>query len=792
MERETAKTYLREGNKLKRLGKLKEAIASYRQAIKINPYFCWSYHYLGEALAKNGILDEAIVSFLRAIEINPNLAWSHYELGEVFASKGEFDTAIVNYHRACEMEPDFQRFYKGLERAISQYRVDTINQKRLGNLDKAIAGYRKVIEIKPLIDDYCQLGVLLVETKQQWNEALLCYEKLLEVQPWNGHQVKPFLSLGVALVKAGKLQKVIDSYHNVFQKNIENLFYYWQIGAHLANLGFLTEAVRFFEEFPKPQLPKQEKKELLKASGDISKYDLIWDWFNSNNSQDQEFDLDIDIDGLKLEGNQVNEHFQNKKISVFFLPHLTEKEKILLRELGVSVEYMNVMRKEEKGVENVYLNLFKNENSSNNSGYIQRNVLYPLRRFRCWHRINNPVEFPHTIAEFKYLYCLDPTSGKIVRSNESFFWGSSIVYRFQGREIFYIIVGGWSGDKISLYIPRFNVAIYYTDWDVPTTNVQIFQDFQCLIVTYFKDVLKYLNSSNSRKLTSCIGFINNLGHYFWQDLNGIYYSYKNHLLENIDNFAVGDYEKMELISVMPEIPDSKILKVLKMSESEKFQFFLKNNCFCFRITEHFISSECMNRVQKVAWDKCSADLRTILTGIKENQESFPLLWINVRSHNKSWISQEKGYAKIINKLSDSFPNLGIVFDGWVDCNEVVENIQKQLKANIKIYNTLGCPLHESISWGYYIDAYIAVVGSGLTVTSWVNDKPGVTYANKGHLVQKRFWSQVKEKAIAPHFLEPEDIVDIGTSGWSNYELDWQVIYKKTLPILQQIKQKNNN
>ncbi|NEP08502.1 MAG: tetratricopeptide repeat protein [Okeania sp. SIO2G4] len=37
MERETANIYLKEGNKLKRLGKLKEAIASYRQAIKINP-----------------------------------------------------------------------------------------------------------------------------------------------------------------------------------------------------------------------------------------------------------------------------------------------------------------------------------------------------------------------------------------------------------------------------------------------------------------------------------------------------------------------------------------------------------------------------------------------------------------------------------------------------------------------------------------------------------------------------------------------------------------------------------
>jgi len=660
----------------------------------------------------------------------------------------------------------------------SEYRSYAANQKRLGNLNEAIAAYIKAIGIQPEVGDYYELALLLVQTKQQWDEALFCHEKLLEIQPGGASQIK----LGTALAREGKLQQVINSCNNVFQNKIENLFYYWQLSAHLANVGLLNEAVRFFEEFPKPKLPKPEKKQKLKAAGDICKYDLIWDWFNCSNSQ--EFNLDIDLDSLPLETNQINQHFQEKKTSVFVLPHLTEKEQILLEELGISREYVALMRREEHGIENIYLNVFEDENSSNNSESIQRNALYPHKRFGCWHRINNPVEFTHTIAEFEYMYCFDPMTGKVVRTNESFFLGTSIVYRFQGREVFYIIAGGWSGDKLFLYIPTFNLAIYYTDWDSPATK--ICQDFQCLIVTHFKDVLKYLNSSNSRNLTSCLGFIENLGHYFWQDLNGIYYCYKNHILDNIDRFALGPYEKMELISIMPEIPNSKILKVLNMSESEQFQFFLKNNCFCFRITEHFISSECMDRVRKAAWDKCSPDLLSMLTDIKQERQPFPLLWINVRSHNKNWISQEKGYAEIINKLSDNFPNLGIVFDGWIDCNEVVENIQKQLKANIKVYNTLGCPVHESIAWACHIDAYIAVVGSGLTITSWLNDKPGVAYSNKGHIRQKMFWSRVKEKGVAPNFLKAEDILDVGSGGWGNYELDWQVIYNKILPIIQKI------
>ncbi|NER05569.1 MAG: hypothetical protein F6K17_24775, partial [Okeania sp. SIO3C4] len=332
--------------------------------------------------------------------------------------------------------------------------------------------------------------------------------------------------------------------------------------------------------------------------------------------------------------------------------------------------------------------------------------------------------------------------------------------------------------------PRLKIAIYYNNWKKP--KLEIYQNFSSLIVTYFQEVMEYVNSKQKKNVTSVIGFINNLGHFFWQDLSGIYYCYRNDLLGKIERFAVGPYAKMELKSIMPEIPDSKILKVPEMSDSEKFQFFLKNNSFCFRMTEHFISQECTERVYKVAWNKCSPDLIKILTNIREKKEVFPLVWINVRGHNKSWISQEKGYANIINKLSLDFPNLGIVFDGWIDCNDIVKNIQKRLKPNIKVYSTLGCPLHESIVWGNYIDAYIAVVGSGLTITSWLNNKPGVAYANRGHLKQKSFWSKVKEKSIEPTFLDVSEVVEVGTGGWGNYEIKWEVIYDKIFPILRSL------
>ncbi|WP_426584770.1 tetratricopeptide repeat protein [Dapis sp. BLCC M229] len=96
---------LKQANRLKREGRLDEAIALYHQVIDINPNFAWAYNNLGDAFVKQGKLDEGVVEYRRAIEINPNSAWFNYQLGKTLIQLSSFRNAILYFKNAVAINP---------------------------------------------------------------------------------------------------------------------------------------------------------------------------------------------------------------------------------------------------------------------------------------------------------------------------------------------------------------------------------------------------------------------------------------------------------------------------------------------------------------------------------------------------------------------------------------------------------------------------------------------------------------------------------------------------------------
>jgi superkiller protein 3 len=84
------------------LGGFAEAIAKFRQAIKLNPKYPNAYNALGNALKWQGKVDDAIAAYRQAIKVNGK-AYVYVNLGSALEKQGKIADAIVAYQRAIKL-----------------------------------------------------------------------------------------------------------------------------------------------------------------------------------------------------------------------------------------------------------------------------------------------------------------------------------------------------------------------------------------------------------------------------------------------------------------------------------------------------------------------------------------------------------------------------------------------------------------------------------------------------------------------------------------------------------------
>jgi len=173
-------------------GRVEEAIAEYREAIRLKKDLFEAHNCLAVALNKKGQMDEAIAEFREAIRLNPDLAaYVHTNLGMALAEKGRFEEAIAEYREAIRLNPDLAEVHLKLgntlrhtyrwEEAIAEYRgaiqlkKDDLDAhvnlglvlKAMGRLDEAVAENRQAIGLKKdCAEAHCNLGDALLQQGQ--------------------------------------------------------------------------------------------------------------------------------------------------------------------------------------------------------------------------------------------------------------------------------------------------------------------------------------------------------------------------------------------------------------------------------------------------------------------------------------------------------------------------------------------------------------------------------------------------------------------------------------------------
>ena len=155
------------GVELRRQGKLDEAIAEYRAAIKLRPSFAEAHNNLGEALHLQGKYEEAIAAFRDTIRVKADHANAHYNLAISLVAQERLDEALGEFREAIRKKPDHGRAYLGLGAVLEARRKP----------EEALAVYREAARQKP-DDAYVQNALakaLVVSAKRpprDYSEAL--------------------------------------------------------------------------------------------------------------------------------------------------------------------------------------------------------------------------------------------------------------------------------------------------------------------------------------------------------------------------------------------------------------------------------------------------------------------------------------------------------------------------------------------------------------------------------------------------------------------------------------------
>lgn len=307
-----------------------------------------------------------------------------------------------------------------------------------------------------------------------------------------------------------------------------------------------------------------------------------------------------------------------------------------------------------------------------------------------------------------------------------------------------------------------------------------------------------------------------IGHYIWNFISGwpmLFDAAGSNLDAILLNRKIQAYGGIDIL--YPEIISSNNIQVLELAQGQTpdvsaFELAMEHNLVVVRIGDNYITQDLATRIENWAEDAIAPERVQHYKNVLK--DCFPLVLINIRLGNRSWVEQAEGYAQVLNALAKDFPKLGVVIDGLnsgtdtlsthalmslAEEQDLVAKIIDGLVPEITVCDTIGCPIAESIYLGKRIDAYLAPVGAGMAKYRWVSNKPGVAFANETMMrpvdYDGRLYDQVKfrEAPRQATFVPVSAVRNVeesrlGQSMRANFSMDWQPVYETLRDLLKSL------
>jgi tetratricopeptide (TPR) repeat protein len=185
-----------------RLGLRDEAVADFREVVRIQPVQAVAWQNLGLLYRRQGKLEDAAAAYREALRHQPDLAEAWYGLGTVQTSLGLGGDATVAFRRAVALQPDHAKAWLALATLHDQHAEHA----------EAVAAYREAVRLKP--DDgktWYNLGVLLREQGQA-QAAIPAFLEAVRLMP---RDIDAWYGLGMTYSLAGEKEGLLEVYQQL-------------------------------------------------------------------------------------------------------------------------------------------------------------------------------------------------------------------------------------------------------------------------------------------------------------------------------------------------------------------------------------------------------------------------------------------------------------------------------------------------------------------------------------------------------------------------------------------------
>ncbi|MBF0294302.1 MAG: tetratricopeptide repeat protein [Magnetococcales bacterium] len=160
------------GNILEEMGRMDEAIASFRQVLALDPDRVEAHFGLACALRPTDP-EASCRALMRVIALQPGHAEAHYNLSVLYQDWGRYREALDSVRRALEIKPEFTVAHHTLGNLL----------RGVGRCEEALAAYERVVAMDPWhADAWCGMGHACNDLGRM-EESIGYFRKACEARP---------------------------------------------------------------------------------------------------------------------------------------------------------------------------------------------------------------------------------------------------------------------------------------------------------------------------------------------------------------------------------------------------------------------------------------------------------------------------------------------------------------------------------------------------------------------------------------------------------------------------------